>query len=494
MTGTVKIFSSILPPDETIESKVSAELQVSGISQSTADIRPGDVFFAIAGHRADGHAFVSDALSKGAAAIVVEREDVFRELPNAALVSSTRRSLGLSASRWFDRPTARFKLVGVTGTNGKTTTTYLLRHVWRQAGRQAGVVGTVECLIGDTRVSSTLTTPDPLVLQRLFADMVAAGVTHTAMEVSSIALDQYRVAGCDFRVGVFTNLTQDHLDYHGDFETYFRAKRRLFEEYSPLAAVINIDDEWGKRLRSEVSVPRCWTISMGSPSADFYVKEASFGAGVTRAVIGGALGDLVMDLPLIGKHNLYNALGVLGVVAALDDNVIEASKSLGSAVGAPGRLERVVGGADLPYVFVDYAHTDDALKNVLQSLKELKKDSPGRIITVFGCGGDRDRNKRPKMAEVVSALSDVTIVTSDNPRTEKPLAIIGDIEPGIDRESTEYYREVDRRQAIGLALSLARPRDLVLVAGKGHETYQIVGTEKFPFDDREVIRDYYEKR
>lgn len=456
------------------------ETDVTAIVQSVDAVVPGALFFAISGSRVDGHALVDEAFARGARAAVVEKNSSTH--PNQIRVPSTREALARAACEWNDHPSRRLPVVGVTGTNGKTTTTYLLRQL---APEPTAIVGTVETWIGPTRQESSLTTPDALTLQGLLGRARDEGCAFAAIEVSSIALDQYRAHGTRFAAALFTNLTQDHLDYHGDMERYYRAKRRLFEgEFGK--AILNVDDEAGRRLAREVKGD-IWTYSISDELADVHVAEARCDREGIRARVRARGECLELRSPLVGTHNLYNLLGVTAAALVLGYPPETIEQGLSQASGAPGRLERVPleGG---PSVFVDYAHTDDALENVLSALKGL---NPGRIVTVFGCGGDRDRSKRPRMAQAAARWSEVVVATSDNPRTEAPDAILDDVEKGIDRRAVEYHREADRREAIRLALSIARPDDVVLVAGKGHETYQIVGFEKRPFDDRLVVRDAY---
>ena len=487
----MKSLSTLIPPSELLAAKADVGQSIAGVTDSSRDASSGQLFFAVRGARSDGHGYVAQALAQGAAAVVVEDRDCFEAHPRAILVGSTRLALSRAASRWEDEPTRSFRLVGITGTNGKTTSTFLLKHIWSALGLTSGIVGTVEYDIAGERERSTLTTPGPLGLQKLFSRMRTAKVSHAAMEVSSIALDQARVGGSAFEVALFTNLTLDHLDYHLDFESYFAAKRKLFHDYPLRRAVVNIDDPWGRKLFEGLEPEKRISFSLENRSADFYASELSFAKAGSSARIETPSGEVSLVTPLIGKHNLYNCLGALAVEGALGHDLARAGAALANALGAPGRLERVMTGSNYPHVFVDYAHTDDALRNVLTALTALKRQGPGKVITVFGCGGDRDRSKRPKMGEIASSLSDITIATSDNPRTESPDRIIDEIENGIDRTRTTYHRAVDRRAAIHEALRLAQPDDIVLVAGKGHETYQIIGREEFPFDDREVIRDYY---
>lgn len=490
----MKPLFSLIPKPLRIASKLVSDVPIQHVTSDSRAVKTGSLYFAIRGTKSDGHEFIPSALESGAAAVVVETPEAFEKFPGTVQVVSSRQALALAAAEFYERPSAKFSLVGITGTNGKTTTSYLLRAVWEALGITNGVLGTVEYHIGRETFPSRLTTPDPVELQSFFRRMVDARVKMAAIEVSSIALDQDRVTGSDFKVGVFTNLTQDHLDYHGDLERYYLAKKKLFTEFSLAHAVINVDDEWGARLAGEIRGPKLATFSLKDSTASFFAESISFEKQGTSARVRFEGGTTELRTPLIGRHNLYNCLGVFATGHVLGLPTEKLVEALADASGAPGRLERVTRAKDQPHVFVDYAHTPDALANVLRALSALKGNGDGRIITVFGCGGDRDRTKRPLMADFASSLSEITVATSDNPRTEDPERILNDIEAGIRRGKTEYHRRVNRREAIHLALRLARPGDLVLVAGKGHETYQIIGKEQFPFDDRSVIREYYESR
>lgn len=487
----MKKIAELVPEEILLGSKVPNDTLVSSVVFHTRDVISNSAYFAIRGTRVDGHAFIEDALTRGASAIVVDTRKIFEAHPRTILVSSVREALALAASRWFNQPTLKLALVGITGTNGKTTTTYLLKSIWDSLGLGVGIIGTVEYFIGKERKPSILTTPDPMELQRLFDAMVWANVSHAAIEVSSIALDQDRVKGTRFKVGVFTNLTQDHLDYHGTLEAYYSAKRKFFREYGLQHAIFNTDDMWGERLYYESDVEHVYGVSLSRSHADFRAEDVNFSPRGTRAKIITPQGTNALFSPLIGKHNLYNLLASIAVSHVLGHDLDRTLQALASSTGAPGRLERAMPSGPGPHVFVDYAHTPDALNQVLVSLRELRAGSDGRMITVFGCGGDRDKLKRSRMAEVVSSLSDITIATSDNPRTENPDQILDDMEAGVSKAETRYFRERDRRKAIHLALSMAKAEDLVLIAGKGHETHQIIGSDRLPFDDREVVREYY---
>ncbi len=484
----LKVLHTLLRPDAVLATKAPAATPVRGIAQSLEGVKPGFLFFAIKGSKADGHVYAAEALTRGASAVVVEDRSVYDASDKTILVDSTRERLGEAVSRWFEEPSRSFELVGVTGTNGKTTSTFLLDEVWRAAGKKTGLIGTVEYRVGKLQYPAPLTTPDAPTLQELFAQMRDQEITHVAMEVSSIALHQSRVAGSYFEAALFTNLTPDHLDYHGSMENYQLAKQRLFRDYAPAISVFNWDDGATRALRAAAKSRVVFTFSTHSRDADFSADSIVLSPQGIRAIVHTPFGTKNFDTGLMGLHNLSNCLGVLGVEMAMGAKLDETLERLRLAVGAPGRLERVAAGGGRPAIFVDYAHTEDALRNVLASLRKVQ--TQGKILTVFGCGGDRDRGKRPKMAAVAAELSDFTIATSDNPRTEDPEKILDEVQTGFSAGAA-WLREVDRRKAIGIVLERARPDDIVLIAGKGHETYQILGSTKVPFDDREVIRDYY---
>lgn len=486
----MKTLKELIYSSEILDSQVDLNFKVSEIVQDSRLAVKSSLFIAVKGTLSDGHQFVKEVLNKGAIA-VVENDYPSDRADLIIKVASTRNLAGKIASRFFNKPTKHFSLVGITGTNGKTTTAFLLDQIWMQMGLVTGLIGTVQNKIGNEIIPSDLTTPGPIELQGLFHRMEQKKIQACVMEVSSIALDQARTEGSFFEVGVFTNFTQDHLDYHQTMEQYFNAKLKLFRNYNLPCIVVNIDDSQGVEVLACSKKSQQITFSLHNQRASFYIRDASFKKTGTTANIQTPDGVMGLTTPLIGAHNLMNILTALGVIKALNQDVALAIKLLEQASGAPGRLERAIVGDSYPNIFVDYAHSDDALENVLKTLAHLGSDSPGKIITVLGCGGDRDKTKRPKMAKVASTYSDITIATSDNPRTEDPEVILNDLEHGIDQKKTSYHREVNRRKAIYLALSLAKPEDLVLIAGKGHENYQIIGTEKQPFDDKQVVKDYY---
>jgi UDP-N-acetylmuramoyl-L-alanyl-D-glutamate--2,6-diaminopimelate ligase len=471
--------------------------EVLHVTGDSREVGPGTLFFALPGAVRDGHDFAAEAARRGAVAVVAEREVPCA--PAALLLApSSRRAMALAAANFHGRPADALRVAGVTGTNGKTTVTYLVEACAAAGELPIGVLGTVTHRFpGVARIASH-TTPESTAIQALLAEMRAAGAKAVVLEVSSHALAQERTAGMRFQVAGFTNLTRDHLDYHGDMERYFAAKRRLFAEHlAPDGlAIVNARDRYGARLADELGPGRrVWRYGTRAEDALRAVDVRS-GLDGLRATFVTPAGVLEVDSPLVGAHNLENLLCAAGMALGLGLSPDAVARGLSSSGGAPGRLERLDGGG--VSVFVDYAHTDDALSRALDALRAAR---PRRLLCVFGCGGDRDRGKRPLMGEVAAKGADLAIVTSDNPRTEDPAAIIGDILPGLERAglarcSAEAARdgakgfvvEQDRRAAIALAVSLARPGDAVLVAGKGHEDYQIVGTEKLPFSDRDEAR------
>jgi UDP-N-acetylmuramoyl-L-alanyl-D-glutamate--2,6-diaminopimelate ligase len=475
----------------------AGDVEVQGVAVDSRRVRPGDVFFALAGTREDGRRHVREAIARGAVAVVAE--DAVDAAEAVVITSGGARSLlGRAAARLAGDPTAALTVVGVTGTNGKTTTTYLLEEIWRAAGLSPGVVGTIAYRFAGTSEAAPLTTPDAVTLQGLFARMRAAGTSHVAIEVSSHALEQDRVAGTRFDAAVFTNLTRDHLDFHGDVERYFAAKARLFLDHLPgggkpdPVAVVNVDDAAGARLLPTL---RTRAVPVGR------ARAAAVRPRDVQTDLSGMRGEIDLDgtrLPfrcrLVGAPHLENVLAAAATAWALGVSPEAIAGGLAAAVPPPGRLEQIDGPGFT--VMVDYAHTPDALERSLDVLRAL---TSGRLIAVFGCGGDRDRGKRPLMGAAAARLADVVVLTSDNPRTERPEAIIAEIEAGVRDVGMPplghsadggrgYVVETLRAEAIALAVRLARPGDVLLVAGKGHEDYQIVGTEKRPFDDRDAVR------
>ncbi|HVD77797.1 MAG TPA: UDP-N-acetylmuramoyl-L-alanyl-D-glutamate--2,6-diaminopimelate ligase [Vicinamibacteria bacterium] len=460
-------------------------LPVTDVTYDSRRVSPGSLFVAIRGAVTDGNRFVDAARKKGAAAIVSE------QAPEGAgpwvQVPDAREALALFSAAVLRDPAQSLRLIGVTGTNGKTTTTYLIDAALRAAGHTVGLLGTVHYRVGGRLVEASRTTPESSDLQALFRQMVDEGCTDAVMEVSSHSLELKRVHGCAFQVAVFTNLTRDHLDFHGDMESYFAAKRRLFDTYlrEDGHAVINADDDRAPALTAAAR-GKVWTYGLEA-KADVSASGVALSLKGTRFRTRTPRGEFDVETPLIGRFNVENFLAGLTAALALDIDPAVALRGLLTMTGVPGRLERVNAGQDFA-VIVDYAHTDDALKNLLETVRELK---PRRLITVFGCGGDRDRTKRPLMGAVASRLSDVVVVTSDNPRSEPPEAILDEIQRGMPNGTRrgERYAIVDRREAIGRALEMAGPGDAVVIAGKGHETYQVLRDRTVPFDDRQVARE-----
>jgi UDP-N-acetylmuramoyl-L-alanyl-D-glutamate--2,6-diaminopimelate ligase len=475
----------------------SLETEITGLHYDSRQVLPGGAFFALRGSAVDGHAFIADAVARGAAAVFMEEPQPLPAGVAGVLLDDCRRGMALAAAAFYGDPTAAMATVGVTGTNGKTTTTYLIESVLRAAGRRPAVLGTINYRFGDCRLAAPHTTPESVDLLRTVADFRREGADSLVMEVSSHALEQGRVAGVRFDVGVFTNLTPEHLDYHGDMESYFASKRRLFTEMLPSArgAVINVDDPYGARLAAELA----GALTCGrADGARLRPLQARLSLQGIEATLATPAGPLQLRSRLLGEFNLQNLLCAAGAGLALGLPVSTVAEGLAAAPQVPGRLEQVENDRGA-LILVDYAHTGDALEKVLSTLVAL---APRRIVTVFGCGGDRDRKKRPVMGEVACRLSDLAVITSDNPRTEEPLAIIEEIRAGALRLHPREWspREAaagagrgfvvipDRRAAIAWAVSLLHPGDLLLVAGKGHEDYQIIGRQKHHFDDREELR------
>ncbi len=466
---------------------------IAGVTDDSRRATSGMLFVAVKGERVDGHDFVIRAVETGAAAVVVQRDPGRLSVP-VVRVTDSRRALGLLGSAYHDNPSAGLRMIGVTGTNGKTTITYLCRAILESAGRRAGLIGTVAYEIGAERIPASHTTPGALELQQLLARMVAAKLDSAVMEVSSHALVLDRTVGCEYDVAVFTNLTQDHLDFHRDMEEYFAAKLRLFTGLNDRGrkpgtkrAIVNGDDPCGARIAQATGVP-VWTYGL-NPAADLRAEEVRLSVSGTTFSLVTPLGRARVETRLVGEHNVYNALAAIGVGLHEGIPLEEVCRGVAEVRNVPGRFERVEAGQDFAVV-VDYAHTEDALVRLLSAAQRLKT---GRIITVFGCGGDRDRTKRPKMGRAAVERSDVVVLTSDNPRTEDPQAILREVEVGVkdalQRAPHVRYRMIaDRREAIQAAVREARPGDMVLIAGKGHEDYQIIGTTKHHFDDREVAR------
>jgi UDP-N-acetylmuramoyl-L-alanyl-D-glutamate--2,6-diaminopimelate ligase len=465
---------------------------ITSVTDDSRSVSSGSLFVAVKGERVDGHKYVGQAIKAGAAAIVGQ-DSVERASVPFVQVTDSRKALGLIGSRFYGDPSAQLAMIGVTGTNGKTTTTYLCKALLEHMGRRVGLIGTVAYQVGAETIPASHTTPGAVELQRLLANMNEAQLDSVVMEVSSHALAMDRTAGCEYDVAVFTNLTQDHLDYHRTMEEYFQAKLRLFTglgqgKKTRQRAIVNMDDPRGVYVRAACRVP-VWGYAL-NVSADLVAENVRLSMNGSTFTAGTPAGTFTVESRLVGEHNVCNLLGAIGVALHGGATCDQVREAVARVSNVPGRFERVSAGQDFTVV-VDYAHTEDALVRLLTAAATLKTQ---RIITLFGCGGDRDRGKRPKMGRAAVEFSDVVILTSDNPRTEDPLTILREVEAGVrealqGRPSVQYHMVADRREAIGTAVRLARPGDILLIAGKGHEDYQLVGTKKMHFDDREVARE-----
>jgi UDP-N-acetylmuramoyl-L-alanyl-D-glutamate--2,6-diaminopimelate ligase len=460
------------------------DTEILGLAYDSRDVARGSLFIAIRGTRADGNQYVPQAVLKGAAAVVSAAARIEGLAMPWIQVDDDRGALAVIAGNFYDHPTKKLHLVGVTGTNGKTTTTYLVESILRAAGRETAVLGTIEHRGPGFEFAAERTTPEAPDLEKMFRQVVDAGWTDAVMEVSSHAIAMKRVSGLQFEIGVFTNLSRDHLDFHGDMESYFQTKKKLFSGLNgvaPRLMVLNADDSRYEELRS---IDPARVISYGmQATAEIRPVRYHFGWDGTEATYKLPAGEIQIRTSLMGKPNLYNIGAALGTAVALGISPQAMAGGISGLANVPGRFEPVISGQPFR-VIVDYAHTDDALEKVLNSAREI---TSGKLIVVFGCGGDRDRSKRPAMGEVAARGSDYVVVTSDNPRTEDPMAIISEIEEGL--RGASYTVIPDRRDAIRAALVEAKANDTVVIAGKGHETYQTIGTTSFPFDDRVVARE-----
>ena len=453
-----------------------AQAEVLDVCSDSRLIKEGSLFVCIKGATFDGHSVAREMVEKGAVAVVCERD---LGLSNQILVDNTRDALSPLCSNLFGNPSESLRLIGLTGTNGKTTTTFLIKQILESLGKKVGLIGTVQNMVGDEVYPAHYTTPDPHELQSLFRKMVDAGCEYCVMEVSSQALAQGRVEGVHFEAAAFTNLTQDHLDYHKTFENYFNSKRILFENCD--IAITNLDDEYGKRIVENLP---CKVLSYGVKriEADYSARNVEFSAdGVKYELVCDSIGRVFCPIP--GRFSVYNSLCAASVALALGFNFSEVVIALSRCNGVKGRIEVVPTNKDYT-VIIDYAHSPDGLQNIISSLKEIAR---GRVVTLFGCGGDRDKTKRPIMGKIAAELSDFCIVTSDNPRSENPSQIIENILEGMKDIKTPYKVIENRKEAIIWAVKNAKPNDIILLAGKGHETYQILPTGTIHFDEREVV-------
>jgi UDP-N-acetylmuramoyl-L-alanyl-D-glutamate--2,6-diaminopimelate ligase len=471
---------------------------VTGVEHDSRCVGPGKVFLAMKGESSDGNRFIDQAIAAGAVAVVT---DSTAETPRPgvawAQVPHGRRALGRLSANFYHRPAERIANTGITGTNGKSTTAFLLESILRAAGRKTALVGTIEYHVAGKVLPAPHTTPEALELNRLLAEGLTQGVTESVMEVSSHALEQQRVFAIPFDVAAFTNLTRDHLDYHGTMEEYFRAKQILFEGCGtapPRAAVLNIDDEYGRQLLTLSKKNSSVAFSYGLAAGDFHAESVEITGRGTRFQMVSPLGNLAMWSPMIGQVNVYNILAASAAAYARDCSAEAITKGIFDLARVPGRFERVDCGQPFT-VAVDYAHTDDALRNLTALARDFvaRAGLKGKVITLFGCGGDRDRAKRPLMGEAAGTGSDFVVLTSDNPRSEDPVAIINDALVGLQKSGAKYTLEPDRRKAIAMALQQAGPGDIVLLAGKGHEKVQVTREGSIPFDDVAVARESLKK-
>lgn len=470
----------------------SLDREVTGLAYDSRRVTPGMLFVAIPGQHTDGHDYIQNAIERGAVAVICERNGFLPQRATKIKVACAREALARAAAAYYQQPSSKLKVIGVTGTNGKTTVAFMVKHILETAGIKTGLLGTIRYEIGERVIPAQRTTPEALEVQQMLAQMVKTGCKACVMEVSSHALEQHRVLGVQFDVTLFTNLTQDHLDYHKEMENYYQAKKKLFKSWPNAGkrrtAVINIDDVYGERLanESDAEVMVQYAISKVAP---IRAKSIQLGRENTQMIVQTPEGEFPCRLPLIGRHNVYNALAAIGAARALEAPVTAIQKGLSTMASVPGRLESLYLGQPFGVV-VDYAHTDDALKNVLTTLREI---TTGRLLLLFGCGGNRDAGKRPKMGKVAAELADDAIITSDNPRKESAAAIAAQISEGYCAvKPGQAHIELDRRRAIDEILRMARSGDTVLIAGKGHEIYQEFEDTVIPFDDRAYARETLE--
>jgi len=478
-------LSDLLSHLTTYELHSPADPEILHLAEDSRAVRYGSLFVAVRGGQADGGRFLAEARSRGAVCAVCETPPD-ADIPYV-LVPDSRYALARLAAAWYGEPAERLTLLGVTGTNGKTTTTYLLKQLLeRTVGAKVGLIGTNQNMIGAEALSAERTTPGPPALHRLFAQMAEAGCTHAVMEVSSHALAQERTAGITFDVAVFTNLTQDHLDYHGTMENYCDAKARLFRQCR--AAAVNGDSRWAERILEGSACPR---LTFGQNlTNDLVGWRPRYDSGRVRFTVSDEEEHIPTEVRIPGEFSLYNALAALAAMKLLGVPLEAAARALPDCAGVRGRCEVVPTDTDYT-VLIDYAHTPDGLRNILETVCGF---ADNRVLTVFGCGGDRDRTKRARMGRIAAALSDFAVVTSDNPRTESPYAILHDVLDGMRGSTTPFAVIEDRREAIAYALDRAGPGDVVLLAGKGHETGQIVGDRIYALDERDVVCDYLKRR
>ena len=483
-------FQSLARQLKTLDSKIwvlnNQRLRITGVVDDSREVMPGNLFAALPGNKHDGTGFVRDALNRGASALLVGRPLKEFKLVPQIVSDNPRRMLGHLAGLLYGEPSRHMNVIGITGTNGKTTSAFVLREILERCGVRAGLMGTVWNVVGNEQRTAKLTTAGSLQVHKMLAEMRAHGQEACVMEVSSHALDQHRVTGVYFKGAIFTNLTRDHLDYHGDFDDYFNAKARLFEMLDPTGsvAVINHDDAYGARMRDRANSV-CFGFSENG-KADIDIEQVKLGVNGMSFGMRWLNRASLFHSPMTGRYNVQNLAGAISMALALDLPLPKIRAAVMDFKGAPGRLERVPFDQPAPAVFVDYAHTPDAMENVLSTLHQVCKGA--RLTCVFGCGGDRDRTKRPKMGAIGAEYADRPVVTSDNPRSEKPESIIEEILAGFPPQKLPAEVYVDRREAIRNAIAQAGPEDVVVIVGKGHEDYQIFSDRTVHFDDKEEAR------
>ena len=452
------------------------KVKIKSFTNNSAKVEKGDAFVAIKGDKTDGHNYIKDAIDRGASIIICEKDSGFK---NQLIVENSKAAYATMCANYFKNPAEKLKLIGVTGTNGKTTITYLYKQILEEAGFKTGLIGTINNHVGDKVYKSRLTTPDAFELHELFSKMVKAGCKYVVMEVSSHALDQKRAHGLHFHQAIFTNLTQDHLDYHGTMENYLNAKKRLFKMCDN--AIMNFDDEYCEKMREGLTA-KVYSYAVNQ-IADFMGKDCRFTPNGTSFMLVDDNNLTKITLPTLGLFSVYNALAVTSGARLLGISNETIAKAL-SKVSVKGRVEIVPTSRDFTAV-IDYAHTPDGLENILNALNRVKQ---GRLVALFGCGGDRDKTKRPLMGATAARLSDKIIITSDNPRNEDPKSIIDDILAGIKKPACEVEVIENRTEAIHSVIKTAKPNDIIVLCGKGHETYQILKDETIDLDEREVIK------
>lgn len=456
------------------------ELDIKHVTADSRLVEPGSLFVCLVGEQSDGHQYAALAVEHGASAVLCQQD---LGLPCQILVENSRAAYALICANFYGNPARSLKLVGVTGTNGKTTVTYLIKHVLEAAGKQVGLIGTIQNEIGDMVLPARYTTPDPWLLHSMLARMVQAGCEYVVMECSSHALDQHRLDGCEFEAAAFTNLTQDHLDYHHDMEQYYQAKRKLFD--MARCAVVNLDDETGVRIKSELSIP-VHTFSVGNDHAEFTARDVKYSSsGCSFILVGtGSIDRVRLAMP--GKFSVSNAMAAAACCIALGLESREVAQGLSSCTGVVGRAE-VIAKEESYTIIRDYAHSPDGLEKIIAAVRDF---ATGRVVTLFGCAGNRDRTKRPKMAKIVGELSDFCILTSDNPRHEDPDIIIADALPGLVETGKPHHVEADRLKAIHWAIDHLQQDDVLLLCGKGHEDYQVLKNETIYFDEKVIVTEY----